>query len=327
MRVDLRDSEVSGKSPPDCTLDLGMITTASLLLLFASCTSAFVLPASAPARHVAGRCAAVRALDPSGRWSDPILDESLPDPVYDDGYKYKGNTKIGFNDFAETLNGRAAMVGFFILFMQELIFGKGVLSQYGLPCEQPRSCRARSIAAPPQLRELTCRPHLGPTADLPRLVAQMTPGPACEAAARGSIRHARAREACAEPRLRWRCGIACAAQVAGVHTRVSATPPAAASRARQFHCAVGGCGLPRRPGNPGRPAKPERDDPRKRRRSRLDGGELRRLSRQPRRDGSRDASMRQAAWHGMLSMCRRQDLPDPRPANRPSGPLRPRVTF
>ena len=152
-----------------------MITTASLLLLFASCTSAFVLPASAPARHVAGRCPAVRALDPSGRWSDPILDESLPDPVYDDGYKYKGNTKIGFNDFAETLNGRAAMVGFFILFMQELIFGKGVLSQYGLPCEQPRSCRARSIAAPPQLRELTCRPHLGPTADLPRLIAQMTP--------------------------------------------------------------------------------------------------------------------------------------------------------
>jgi len=188
--------EVSGKSPRTARPDLGMITTASLLLLFASCASAFVLPASAaPARCAAGRCAAVRALDPSGRWSDPILDESLPDPVYDDGYKYKGNTKIGFNDFAETLNGRAAMVGFAILFLQELIFGKGVLSQYGLPCEQPHSCPAR-IAAPPQLRELACRPRLGPAADPPGLITQMTPGPACEAAARSSIRHARARAAC-----------------------------------------------------------------------------------------------------------------------------------
>ena len=62
-----------------------MITTASLLLLFASCTSAFVLPArTAAVRCDAGRHAAGKALDPSGRWSDPILDDSLPDPVFDD---------------------------------------------------------------------------------------------------------------------------------------------------------------------------------------------------------------------------------------------------
>ena len=127
-----------------------MITTSALLLLCASRASAFVLPArTAAVRCDAGRHAAVKALDPSGRWSDPILDDSLPDPVFDDDYEYKGSTKFGLNDFAETLNGRAAMVGFFILFMQELIVGKGVLSQYGLPCALSRRHRPRRHPAPP----------------------------------------------------------------------------------------------------------------------------------------------------------------------------------
>merc|ERR1712087_906573 len=67
------------------------------------------------------------------RWSDPIFDESLPDPVFDDDYKYKGYSSFGFVEVAETINGRAAMMGFTILFLQELIFGKGVLELYGLP--------------------------------------------------------------------------------------------------------------------------------------------------------------------------------------------------
>eukprot|EP00967_Tisochrysis_lutea_P127666 scaffold217396_cov36-Tisochrysis_lutea.AAC.1 len=67
-------------------------------------------------------------------WTEPILDESLPDPVFDDKYEYKGRSKVGFVSFAETLNGRAAMLGFTILFMQELVMGKGVLEMYGLPC-------------------------------------------------------------------------------------------------------------------------------------------------------------------------------------------------
>merc|ERR1712087_232730 len=67
------------------------------------------------------------------RWPDPIFNDALPDPVFDDEYTYKGASKLGFVSFAEAMNGRAAMVGFTICFLQELIFGKGVLEQYGLP--------------------------------------------------------------------------------------------------------------------------------------------------------------------------------------------------
>lgn len=67
------------------------------------------------------------------RLDDPILDESLPDPVFDDNTPYLGRASFGFNSFAEAINGRAAMIGFVILFLQELVVGKGVLEQYGLP--------------------------------------------------------------------------------------------------------------------------------------------------------------------------------------------------
>jgi len=67
------------------------------------------------------------------RWKEPILDESLPDPVFDAPSPYKGRVPYGFSEAAEKFNGRAAMMGFTILFLQELIVGKGVLEQYGLP--------------------------------------------------------------------------------------------------------------------------------------------------------------------------------------------------
>jgi hypothetical protein len=40
--------------------------------------------------------------------------------------------KAGFNDYAERLNGRAAMVGFVLVVLIELVTGKGVLSWLGL---------------------------------------------------------------------------------------------------------------------------------------------------------------------------------------------------
>lgn len=40
--------------------------------------------------------------------------------------------KFGFNEYAERLNGRAAMVGFVLALAVEYLTGKGVLSWLGL---------------------------------------------------------------------------------------------------------------------------------------------------------------------------------------------------
>jgi hypothetical protein len=40
--------------------------------------------------------------------------------------------KIGFTEFAETWNGRLAMIGFVAAIVTELVSGKGVLAQLGL---------------------------------------------------------------------------------------------------------------------------------------------------------------------------------------------------
>jgi hypothetical protein len=40
--------------------------------------------------------------------------------------------KFGFNDYAERLNGRAAMIGFVITLVIEYLTGKGLLSWLGL---------------------------------------------------------------------------------------------------------------------------------------------------------------------------------------------------
>lgn len=42
------------------------------------------------------------------------------------------NNKFGFTNFAETWNGRLAMLGFVIAVATELITGQGILSQLGL---------------------------------------------------------------------------------------------------------------------------------------------------------------------------------------------------
>lgn len=100
----------------------------SSLVLAASVGSAAAFgvgPAALPASSVAVRAPAAAMM--AERWNDPILDESKPDPVWDDKSPYKGRVPYGFSNSAEKLNGRAAMMGFTILFLQELITGKGVL--------------------------------------------------------------------------------------------------------------------------------------------------------------------------------------------------------
>jgi len=70
----------------------------------------------------------------SEKWQDlPILDPSIPDPVYDGESGYKGRVSWGFCDTSEKFNGRAAMMGFTFTYVQEAITGKGVITLYGLP--------------------------------------------------------------------------------------------------------------------------------------------------------------------------------------------------
>ena len=89
--------------------------------------------APAPAHVPAATAARASAPAMASRWPDPILNEDLPDPVWDEKSPYTGRAPYGFSNFAEVINGRAAMMGFVILFLQELITGKGVLELYGLP--------------------------------------------------------------------------------------------------------------------------------------------------------------------------------------------------
>jgi len=44
----------------------------------------------------------------------------------------KTSAKIGFTEFAETWNGRLAMLGFVAAIINELVTGKGILAQVGL---------------------------------------------------------------------------------------------------------------------------------------------------------------------------------------------------
>ncbi|MBV8887950.1 MAG: hypothetical protein JO235_28680 [Chroococcidiopsidaceae cyanobacterium CP_BM_RX_35] len=40
--------------------------------------------------------------------------------------------KFGFNEYAERLNGRAAMIGFILMVIIEVVTGQGVLAWLGL---------------------------------------------------------------------------------------------------------------------------------------------------------------------------------------------------
>ena len=62
----------------------------------------------------------------------PSQDEATPDRVFDDETGYKGRVSWGFSNQAELVNGRFAMMGFTVAYLQEAIDGHGVLEQYGL---------------------------------------------------------------------------------------------------------------------------------------------------------------------------------------------------
>jgi hypothetical protein len=84
------------------------------------------------ARVTPSRSGALRmSAEDNSRWKDDILNESIPDPVFDQESGYLGSVAYGFSTTAENWNGKAAMMGFTILFLQELILGKGVLELWG----------------------------------------------------------------------------------------------------------------------------------------------------------------------------------------------------
>ena len=79
-------------------------------------------PAPAPVRK-----------QPNARWpEEAILDESLPDPVYDGKSPYLGRVEVGFTRAAEVLNGRVAMMGFVGMFLIEAVTGNGIIGLLGL---------------------------------------------------------------------------------------------------------------------------------------------------------------------------------------------------
>jgi len=60
------------------------------------------------------------------------MSESTPTPPKPTVIPQVLEPKFGFNDYAERLNGRAAMVGFVITVAIEYITGQGVLAWLGL---------------------------------------------------------------------------------------------------------------------------------------------------------------------------------------------------
>ena len=71
------------------------------------------------------------------KWQDdPLFDPKKPDPIFDDETGYLGRVSYGFSNQAEKINGRAAMMGFSVAYVQEAITGKGVLTMYGLPYDE-----------------------------------------------------------------------------------------------------------------------------------------------------------------------------------------------
>merc|ERR1711939_700194 len=69
--------------------------------------------------------------------SEPsILESEGPDPAFEVDSEYIGRVPWGFSRNAETVNGRFAMMGFTVAYLQEAIVGKGVLEQYGLPYDE-----------------------------------------------------------------------------------------------------------------------------------------------------------------------------------------------
>ena len=109
---------------------LSMRTLLLGFLLGGACALRATVGSRASAARAPSMRAGVAAMQ--SRWSDPILDESIPDPIYDQDSPYKGRVPYGFSDNAEKLNGRAAMMGILGLMVHEKI---NELSYYNEPLQ------------------------------------------------------------------------------------------------------------------------------------------------------------------------------------------------
>ena len=103
------------------------------LLLLASGASALVAQPRVPLTRASSMAAPITM---AGWQDDPILDKSKPDPIFDDDTGYKGRVSYGFSNAAELYNGRAAMMGFTVAYLQEAITGRGVLETYGFAYDE-----------------------------------------------------------------------------------------------------------------------------------------------------------------------------------------------
>lgn len=120
------------------------MVASSTLLMIASSASAWVarpgasLHLAAPSPPcVATTAPRMLAADEKDETETPaILDKSVADPVFDSESPYLGRVPYGFSNEAETVNGRAAMMGFAVAYLQEALVGKGLLEQYGLPYDE-----------------------------------------------------------------------------------------------------------------------------------------------------------------------------------------------
>ena len=71
------------------------------------------------------------------RYSSVVRGNPMPDST-------SAPARFGFVNFAETWNGRLAMLGFTIGLATELLTGQGILGQIGLGCSAPEPSRAPS---------------------------------------------------------------------------------------------------------------------------------------------------------------------------------------
>ena len=136
----------------------------ALLLLALSGASALVVqPAARPLASAAASSAVSPRMMADDNWQKlPIFDPDREDPIFSENTGYKGRAPYGFSNTAELFNGRAAMMGFVICFLQELIVGKGVLEQYGACCTASACAVAAAASRRPMLRDfrMCCRPML-----------------------------------------------------------------------------------------------------------------------------------------------------------------------
>jgi len=109
-------------------------STLPLMAAFVAGAAAFAAPSTHAVRSP--RTQPARPLMMASWKDEAIFDKKVEDPVFQADSGYKGRVPYGFSNAAEKFNGRAAMMGFSVAYVQEWVVGKGVLEQYGLPYDE-----------------------------------------------------------------------------------------------------------------------------------------------------------------------------------------------